>query len=444
MKFIGKILPVDGYFVILRDNLPVDYAISLTHLYQPLIGIEAITLYQTLLHEIDIQESSVQTHHTLMNYLNIPLNDLYEARLKLEGIGLLKTYEKITQEITSYTYELISPFSPKSFFKDTMFSELLFHHLGEDKYLTLKNHFFNQPTLQMGTDITTSFNKVFQTFRPTLDSERPIDNGQDVESSVNIERIDFSWMEQMLTQRMIPVKKVLTAENKKIITQMMHLYDLTSYEIEKSVLWALTEENILDVEEFTSACHDIFKTKENTTPIRLIVKTEERRMDLQKDKPITKEEQLIRQLEVISPKQLLEDLSSGNQASEQDLRLIREVMISQGLPAPVMNVLIHYVLLQSNMRLSRSYIETIASHWSRANLKTAKEAMNFAKQEIEKYRQGTKKTKNYRKPVSQEVIPDWFKDRNKKVKKEAKQEDPEAQKERRELAALLQKHSSDN
>src|SRR5690625_2448652 len=93
MKYIGKILPAEGYAVRLKEKPPIDYMKSLTHLYQPLLGMESIMLYQTLLHEIELQtESTLQTHHTLMNYLNIPLDKIYEARLKLEGIGLLKTY----------------------------------------------------------------------------------------------------------------------------------------------------------------------------------------------------------------------------------------------------------------------------------------------------------------------------------------------------------------
>src|SRR5690625_7402988 len=51
-------------------------------------------------------------------------------------------------------------------------------------------------------------------------------------------------------------------------------------------------------------------------------------------KPVTKEEKLIQHLETVSPKQLLEDLSGGNRASEQDMRVVREVMTGQGLPPP--------------------------------------------------------------------------------------------------------------
>src|SRR5699024_4039646 len=103
--------------------------------------------------------------------------------------------------------------------------------------------------------------------------------------------------------------------------------------------------------------------------------------------------------------------SSGGHASESDMKLIREVMLKQGLKTPVMNVLIHYVLLQSNMQLSRAYLEKIASHWSRANLSSAKEAMEFAKLQNQQYNTRKRATKK-----SKEVIPEWLKKRDKKTK----------------------------
>src|SRR5690625_6726632 len=70
MSFVGKILPVEGYKVIFSGTLHVDYTKSLTHLYQPLIGINAIALYYTLVHEIELQNlTDKQTHHTLMGAL---------------------------------------------------------------------------------------------------------------------------------------------------------------------------------------------------------------------------------------------------------------------------------------------------------------------------------------------------------------------------------------
>ncbi|MFD1851915.1 replication initiation and membrane attachment family protein [Oceanobacillus bengalensis] len=439
MRFIGQVLPVDGYFVTLKHHLTKNYSKSLTHLYQPLIGIQAVMLYQTLLHEIELEEEiSPQTHHTLMNYLNIPLDEIYKARLKLEGIGLLKTFKKTKENTTIFTYELQGAFAPSDFFRDAMLSQLLYHQIGDQKYNMLKNHFVKTYSENVGEDITVSFHDVFQTFTPTLEVVKPI---RSEEESPPVQTADFSWLIQMLTQRMIPVGRVLTAYNRKLISQMQLLYDLDSYEIEKSVLWALTEENYLNTEEFKTACHDLFKSKHHDSKIKLTEKVEKNQA-LPKSKPVTKEDMLIHELETISPKQLLEDLSGGNQASEQDMKIIREVMTSQGLPSPVMNVLIHYVLLQSNMKLSKAYLEKIASHWSRANIKTAKEAMEFAKKEKERFQKTPQKQQqrtSYKRKDSKEIVPDWFKERKVKQTKTVQSTQPviDLEKEKAELEKLL-------
>src|SRR5699024_9659014 len=142
---------------------------------------------------------------------------------------------------------------------------------------------------------------------------------------------DFSWIEHILKQRLIPAKKILTRDNKRIIKQMMTLYDLTSYDIENALLWALTEENVLNVDEFKEACHSLFNSYNAHRTIQLTEKQQSVKEKAYPEQPKTKEEMLIKELENITPQQLLMDLSSGNQASEQDMKVIRDVMTSQGL-----------------------------------------------------------------------------------------------------------------
>lgn len=438
-------MPVEGYVVVQEGNLPGGYATSLTHLYQPLIGMTAVMLYQTLLHEVNLQhDHQPQTHHTLMNYMNIPLDDIYRARMKLEGIGLLNTYKQQTDKNDFYTYELANPFAPSDFFRDAMLTQLLYHHIGDVKYTALKNHFTEKSAIKHGNNITASFNDVFQTFQPHV---QPVES---IEAShnENVVHMDFTWIKQMLKQRMIPDKYILTFQSRKLISQMMVLYDLAEYEIEKALLWALTAENRLDADEFKVACHDLFKAKHQQSVIKLTDKIVQPAQE-QSEKPETKEEQLIQELETMSPKQLLEDLSSGNHASAQDMKLISDVMTTQGLPSPVMNVLIHYVLLQSNMKLSKAYLEKIAGHWSRSNLQTAKEAMEFAKKEKASRQKEYPKRKPYQRPASNEVVPDWFKDRKKQQgattqKKGNAKPEVDEEKDKEEVLALLRKHSSNN
>lgn len=446
VQHLGKILPVDGYQVQLSTSLPTDYLQSLMHLYQPLLGIEAVNLYQLLLHEIDIQiEESLQTHHTLMNYLNLSLDRIYEARLKLEGIGLLKTYQQENEDKTYYTYILQPPFRPQAFFQDMMLAELLYRHIGKSKFKALKIHYTKKTNNLDGQNVTAAFDDVFQTFKPSNKKYVPPVQ-KETAGGIPIKLVDFSLIKQSLQRKMIPVNKVLTETNKRIISQMIQLYDLEMYETENAIEWALTEENTLDIEQLKAACLDIFQSKHNTSNIQLSLK-QQKVTQPNEQKQLSPEEKLQQRFETISPKELLEDLSSGNNASPQDLKLISEIMVSQGLSTPVMNVLIHYVMLQSNMKLPPRYMEKIASNWSRKRFKTAKEAMDFVQNQSE---EKTKPRKNYyAKKQSKEIIPDWFEE-SKKQRQQGpsnKKEDvltKEQKHEQEELIALLQRHASKN
>lgn len=410
MQHIGKILPVDGYYVELKESLPTNYLASLVHLYQPLIGLDAIGLYQTLLLERDLQvHGDLQTHHTLMSQLNMPLDKIYQTRTRLEGIGLLKTFKNETEHNVSYVYRLLNPLRPSAFFQDMMLSELLYRQIGESKYRRLKQFYSEELTDPTGNEVTVSFEEVFQTFKPSGNVTQ-IAFDQPEPAHVPLKEVDFTIIQQGLINQMVAPEKVLTTQNKRVITQLMQLYDLETYEIEKSILWALTDENDLDVEQLKAASHDLFQAKHNVANVQLSEKT----LEIPQAKVLptvgtTREERLIARLEVISPKQLLEDLSSGNNASSEDMKIVTEVMIEQGLPTAVMNVLVYYVLLKSEMKLTKPYLSKIGSNWSRLGFKTAKEAFLFAKN-VNKPK-APKQKQSYQRQYTgpQEIIPDWFK-----------------------------------
>jgi len=440
----GSLLPIDGYKVKLPYNLTIDYTNSLIHLYQPLVGIDAISLYLTLLHDKELQEVIImQTHHSLMNQLNMSLDDIFDARTKLEAIGLMKSSQHCSDEKTFYTYELISPFVPQKFFQDMMLSELLYRHLGKSKFQQLKMFYVKEEHDEEGEDTTASFNDVFQTFKPSQTDIVHINKLQSKNefSMTKVESIDFSFIQQSLERQKINGQQVLTTENKKIIGQLMKLYDLEAYELEKAIQWALTDENRLDIEQLKAGCHDLFQGKYNVANVQLHKK---QRLETKNPrKSLSKEDQMIHRFETITPKQLLEDLSSGRNASEQDMRIVSEVMTEQGLPIPVMNVLIHYVLLQSNMKLSKPYMNKIASHWSRARLTTAKDAINFARNEINRRQTTVKKTTKATK--QKEIIPDWFKEQkaNQKSNPIDTKLTAEEEQEKAEMLAMLQKHAEE-
>lgn len=443
MQHLGKILPIDGYKVQIQGSLPTDYLASITHLYQPLLGIEAVSLYHLFMQEEMMQEDNViQTHHTLMNYLNIPLDQIYQARLKLEGIGLLKTYKQEQEDHVSYLYMLLPPFRPAAFFNDLMLSELLYRQIGRMKYMALEQFYAKKPMNFTGEEITSTFNDVFQTFQPHgIQPTTPTVKERVV--GVPVKEIDFALLAQTLKRKMIPIDKVLTERNKRIITQLQQLYDLEIFELEQAINWALTDENEIDVEQLQAACEDLFRDKVGTVDMKLALK--QIATPPKVEEPQSKMDQSLHRLETISTKQLLDDLSGGDYAGEQDLKMVSEIMIKQGIPTQVMNVLITYVMSQTNNQLSRPYLEKIASHWSRLQFKTAKQAMDYILHPPEK-KQNHRQNKQSR--PSTEVIPDWFKERKQQgTKQKQKVEKPLSDEERRaqeEMIALLQKYDTND
>lgn len=444
MQYFGHILPVDGYQVQMNASLPIDYLDALIYLYQPLTGMEAIQLYQLLLQEERTGgNEEAQTHHGLMNVLNLPLDHLYEARRKLEAIGLLQTYRAESEDKVLYTYVLLPPFRPAVFFGDVMLSELLYRQIGKAKFSTLKKRYGANPMQQLGENITASFTDVFQSFTPNA-SLRTIPVKEEAQKGVPIQSVDFAVLGQSLQKSMIPSDKVFTEMNRRLINQFATMYDMDLLEIEKALQWALTDENELDIGQFKAACEDIFSNKQNK--VEQEPRPAQHETNSEPEKPLSRTEEIILHFERISPKHLLEDLSVGGNAAESDLQFITEIATKLTVPVPVMNVAIHYVMLRSDDQLNRNYLETIVSHWSRLGYKTAREAVNHVNklyQEKPANKPVNKQAYRPRRP-SNEVVPDWFKDRKEKKKT---QKNPAAdqsldEKERAELEALLNKHAS--
>ena len=87
---MNQVLPADIFVVVNKTVLQDDRKI-LVSLYEPLIGALAINLYNTLWTYLDHLEliSTEYTHNTLLNTMMITVQEMMDARLKLEGIGLL-------------------------------------------------------------------------------------------------------------------------------------------------------------------------------------------------------------------------------------------------------------------------------------------------------------------------------------------------------------------
>jgi len=161
----NKFTPLVGYWCLPNGHLNDDDRHILTDLYLPILGTEAFSLYLLLWEKIPNKEVITQRkgHAELMSLLGIDLKRFYEARIKAEALGLIRTFQKRDDLGHYYVYQLFEPLSPDEFFKDDLMSIFLYEQVGESKYRLLADKYAHSDViLKDSKEITKDFLEVFQ------------------------------------------------------------------------------------------------------------------------------------------------------------------------------------------------------------------------------------------------------------------------------------------
>ncbi|MDE5052304.1 hypothetical protein NDK25_08010 [Niallia taxi] len=130
------LLPIDRYQVSTNGLISEYDRKVISSLYQPLIGSACLGLYMTLWGEVEEHRlwSADHRHLSLMNFMDRGLKEIFHARCKLEGIGLLKTFMKKEGENRRFFYEFQPPLTPEQSFLDGILNVFLFRKIGKAQY----------------------------------------------------------------------------------------------------------------------------------------------------------------------------------------------------------------------------------------------------------------------------------------------------------------------
>ena len=406
--------PADTYIVVNKSIIDNEDRTILTMLYQPIIGSIPIMLYFSLWSDLDKIElmSTEYTHHHLITNMQISLNEIVEARKKLEAIGLLKTFVK-EENINNYIYQLYSPKKANDFFNHPILNIVLYNNLGKTEYEKLKNYFRTPRIITTNyQDITSSFTDIFHSVPLTsLDILNDDIRKKNIQS-LNIDtNFDFEFLAESLPKS-IDKNKIFTKEIKELIIQLSFLYDLDVTKIQDILLVCLNERGTINKEELRKTCRNYYQVDNhgllpsivyNTQPEYLKVPTGDN----------SKRAKMIYTFETISPYELLKSKNNGIEPTKRDLVLAEDLIITHGLKPGVVNVLIDYILKTNNNKLTRNLAETIAGQWQRLQIETVDKAMEVAEKEHKKYHKNVSQTP--KKIIKEEKIPEWF---NKKITKQ--------------------------
>ena len=408
------ILPADSYIVINKTTITDADRKLISMLYQPIIGYTAVSLYNTLIDDLDKLElmSEELTHHHLMSTMQLKLEDIVIAREKLEGIGLIKTYVK-KGNINSYVYLIYSPITANEFFNHPVLNVVLYNNLGKKEYERLLNYYkVPRVNLKDYEEITCSFDNAFKTSAGTV-LDMPTDVIKRESNNLEITKgIDFNLLISSIPSSQIS-EKCFNKETKELINALSFTYNLSTLDMQGLVKNALNEKGTIDKNELRKSCRDYYKFDNNgKLPTLIYNKQPDYLKKPQGDN--SKWAKMVYTFENMTPYQFLKAKYKGGEPTERDMRLIESLLVDQKLNSGVVNVLIAYVLKINNEQLKKSYVETIAGQWKRLNIETVEEAMRITEKEHKKMKklvEDKKKptTTTTKKQATQEaVVPAWF------------------------------------
>lgn len=395
-----NLLPADVFIVMNKTILNEYDRKIITMLYQPIIGMNATGLYFTLWSYIEKNEilSREWNHHHLMTSMRISLKEIKEAREKLEGIGLIKTYLR-KGNVNNYVYEVYSPVSPSEFVNNPILGVTLYNNVGDTEYEKIINYFkIPRVSLKDYEDITLKFTDVFETTNlsnyETIDKDIKRVNSNKLELAT---KNDLSTIFSFIPEEMLNIKTI-TKDTKELIYKLGFIYDFDDERMSELIRNSLNEKRAIDRTLLKMNARKYYEFEHSGKLPSLIYRNQPEYLRKAAGEN-TKKAKIIYQFESTSPYDFLMNKNNGAKPSKKDIELLEILLIDMNLKPGVVNVLIDYVLKINNNKLTRNFVEVIASQWARNKVETVEAAMKLAEKEY--------KSRKLSKP-SVEEKPEWL------------------------------------
>ena len=414
------VLPADSYIVVNKSIITeVDKKI-LVDLYQPIIGNSAVSLYLTLLNDLEKNSfvTGELTHHHLLSVMQISLEDIVKSREKLEGIGLVKTYVK-KGSVNNYVYVLYAPVSASEFLNHPILNMVLYNNVGKLEYKKIVDSYkIPRIVLKDYEDISLKFDDVFTSV--TVNSFFNNDNIVSKKKGEILFKdiVDFELLISGLDSNMIN-EKAFNKDVRNLINNLSFLYNIDISTMQSLIRTCINEKGMIDKDLLRKGARNFYQF-ENSGNLPTIVHYSQPEYLKSPVGDGSKRGKMIYTFENTNPYQFLKSKYKNGKVVARDLQIIENLLLDLKLSPGVVNVLLDYCLRVNNKKLNKNYIETIASHWKRLGIETVPEAMNAC---IKEHKKSSKKAVSLSKKKQEEKVPDWFdqtidKKKNEKEEKE--------------------------
>lgn len=398
-----KVLPADTFTVINKTILNEYDRKLLIMLYQPIIGYKATSLYFSLWMYLDKREiiSNEFTHHQLMTTMQLRLSEIIEAREKLEAIGLLKTYIR-KSNINNFIYEIYSPVTAYEFLNNPVLVTALYNNIGKTEYEKIIEYYkIPRLSLKEYEEITCSFNEIFKS--TNINGFERLENINKYSSNkIKIEsKIDLDNVISLIPEELFNVRS-LTNETKDLINKISFIYNYDDVRMSELIRESLTDKKTIDKQALKINSRKYYQFENSGKLPSLVYRTQPEYLR----KPIgdtSNRAKIIYQFETTTPYDFLQSKYKSGKPSKSDIAILEYLLLDMNLNAGVVNVLIDYVLKINNNKLTKNFVDAIASQWAKSKIETVEEAMKIAEKEYQSKKKTIKKKEEKPSWVNQNI-----------------------------------------
>lgn len=350
MELKGK----DTYKIEMNHELTKSMFQSLMLCYQACIGSTAVSLYLTLAMEA-VGQRSFESHQRLCAIMGIDIIALQMAREKCEEVNLLSTWHQPSDSKDNYVYVLNPVLSIEQFLSHDVLgrrymqiagaknseitqSRILYNAFDKKDYSNVSKRFDPSVLNSWNKDDEIKFNRVKPAYRFNKNKNTHIE-------------FDYDTFLSQSSNLTFPIE-ARTQEALEVIGELATVYGISADRMRILVGHSINNStNVLNIQKLKNlASYEKPKEKKSKNPYD------------------------------ISPAQFLMNLQNGAPITTADGRLLEYLISTMKMKQEVVNVLIEMILKHHDNRLSRSYVEKVASTWVRNQVDTLEKALEAAKQ----------------------------------------------------------------
>lgn len=428
MAYPWQGLDPKDYITIEASQAISDQDVTLvTMVYKPIIKSDAFSLYLTLKSYID--KSSLDQadflQSRLLAELGLGLADFYQARVRLEAMGLLSVYKN---QMKNYIYTLHPPLSATSFFNEPLLCVLLQDAVGDKVFASYRSRLLPDLRSKEGyQNITKSFLDVYQVNPNKVDVKAPSSSTLEDKPDFSLSQADmasFDWdfLQEGLSKQL--VSHDFLSEDIKEIIRIYHLtYGFNELEVRQAVLEAADlETGQVEAESLQKVLNRQVNRLGKANQLQAqLVSDQGHDQDKDKDRkggsvagdPV---QEIIDVAKSMSPYDYLKSIKDQRHGivSSSEKWLIKELMDYAKFPKEVLNILIHYILVvKNNTQVSKNFALKIADDWAQKGVTSAEDALEVIKgRYLNRQKNRQSKGKTWSKPAKrkgkQESRPAWM------------------------------------